>query len=365
MSDQTATTLAWGLSLQTTYCKQCDWRYLQPVDFAPRPCPHCFQANLSVVDESKNGSAPPPPELYLPFTASNESLTQNIERFAKGIWFAPGDLKAATLKTRLQRLYLPMWLVDGQVEATWQAETGFDYDAISHRDNFDQKQGGWTSQEITETRIRWEARVGRLRRTYHNVPAPALEEHFTLIKKLGQFNQRNSRPYQARAMGQALIRLPNRSTTDAWPDAVPAYQAAAAEECQTAAQADHLRGFRWSTHYHHKNWTLLLLPTFVTYYLDDDKQPQPVLIHGQTGQFSAPRRASMKRARMVALIIVAVAAVIFTISLILGAASLIAPPLLLFAALGAILAVLVGMMAVAPLIIAWQTNRTQKAASHR
>ena len=230
----------WGVNLELAICEACDWRYLLPPKLPVQQCLHCLKAELTPLEDEHIGnlSHDYPPELLLPFTVSTEALSQNIQRFAGGIWFAPGDLNPQNLKTRLRRVYLPMWLVDREVQAIWQAETGFNYDAVSHRDSFDDNQGGWHSEQITETRIRWEPRLGRLSRTYHNIPAPALEEHFALMRHLGQYNLEASQPFQSQAIDQTLVRLPDRSPTDAWSDAVPALQSAAARECQQAANGN-------------------------------------------------------------------------------------------------------------------------------
>ena len=188
---------SWNINLEAAICEHCDWSYLLPAGVLPVYCPHCFEAPLSsLAGQADSLSYSQPPELILPFTVSNEKLAQNIQHFAGGIWFAPGDLNPQNLKERLQRIYLPMWLVDSDVEATWQAEAGFNYDVVSHQDRFDENRGGWVSQQITETRIRWEPRLGRLRRIYHNTIAPALEEHIQFQRKLGQYNLKAARPYQ-------------------------------------------------------------------------------------------------------------------------------------------------------------------------
>jgi len=51
----------------------------------------------------------------------------------------------------------------------------FNYEVVSHQERFSQNQGGWNSQEVTETRVRWELRRGRLDRVYSNNPIAALE----------------------------------------------------------------------------------------------------------------------------------------------------------------------------------------------
>jgi hypothetical protein len=351
----------WGVNLNATYCEKCDWHLLLPADMTPPTCPNCHQAILTPLGDDREETAGSfVPELYLPFTAGADDLERNIQAFAGNIWFAPPDLKAATLKDRLQQLYLPVWLVDTDVNAIWQAETGFNYEAITHREQYSQSRAGWVSEELTETRVNWEPRVGQLQRTYHNVPAPALEEHQKLMQKLGRYGLENGQAYHAGVAKQAIIRLPNRAPADAWPDATPALQQDAAEECRQASGADHIREFKWNSKYHNQNWTLLLLPAYATYYLDDEQQAQPVFMHGQTGQLSAPRRASMKQARRMAIIIVAIAMVIFTVSLVIGLISFLVPLLFLVAGLGIVIAVMAGMLAIAPVMMVWQFNRSQK-----
>jgi len=351
----------WGVKLETAICEQCDWRYLLPPGLLPLHCPHCFEAMLVSLegqagDDLRRSHAP---ELMLPFTVSLTTLSWNIEEFAGNIWFAPGDLNPDNLRTRLQRLYLPMWLVDRQVQATWQAEAGFNYQVISHRESYNQNRGSWESQQVTETRVRWEPRVGRLTREYHNLAAPALEEHADLLRRLGPYNIEAAEPYQPQEMTHAIVRLPNRAPADAWPETVPALQTAAAQECQQATAADHIRDFRWAPAYQAQNWTLLLLPVYVSYYLDDDKNPQPIIMHGQSGQISGPRRASMRQAQRKALLIAGAAAIIFTLSLLVALISFFFPPLFLAAGIGLIIAIVIGLLAILPLVIVWQFNRSQ------
>jgi hypothetical protein len=345
MYNQNLTT-TWGVDLETAICEHCDWSYLLPAGLLPVYCPHCFHTLLtSLTGQVDDLLYSQPPELILPFTVSTEKLAQNIQTFARGIWFAPGDLNPQNLKERLQRIYLPMWLVDSDVQATWQGEAGFNYEVVSHRDQFVEKRGGWVSQQVTETRIRWEPRLGRLTRTYYNAVAPALEEHAQLQGKLGPSDLKAARPYHAQALT----------------DAFPSIRETAIEECRRASSADHFRQFRWKATYPNLNWTLLLLPVYVTYYLDDKKNPQPILIHGQTGQLSGPRRASMKQAQRTALIIVGVAIAIFILSLMMAIVSISVQRLFPAAVIGLIVALIIGLLALIPIVIAWQFNRTHQS----
>ena len=126
----------------------------------------------------------PPASRPVAQEATQEQILQGLHTFRASIPFAPADLNPRRLAGRLRRTYVPMWLVDGGVGAHWQAELGYDYDVVSYQDRFSDT-AGWESHEVTETRVRWEQRVGQLSRAYQNIPAPALEGFGLWRERLG------------------------------------------------------------------------------------------------------------------------------------------------------------------------------------
>jgi len=359
---------AWGFPLQLVACDLCGWGYLATGDLAKQQCPHCFKAELSPMENpqetlEQNLAYGYPPELVMPFTLTPEKLAANIQSFSQGIPYPPVDLKAESLSRRLQRIFIPVWLVDANVRADWQGEAGFNYEVVSHQEHYNEIQGGWKSQAVTETKVRWEPRRGKLDRTYPNNPVTALEGEIGLKMLLGQYQVQGAHAYTPETARQAFVRLPDRNPEDAWRELLPSLQSAAAEECRQAAKADHLRDFRWRSDFYHRNWTLLLLPLYMTHYLDDDNQPQPVYLNGQSGIASGDRRASPKRARRAGLFILAAAGLIILISLLLTLAGLMVTPLLAVGGIGLVIATLVGIAAIIPPAIAWQFNRSQKIGS--
>lgn len=352
---------AWGVSLHALRCPHCDWRYLAAPDAQTERCPHCCRADLVPLEmEAAHRPYHAPPELVLPATVDAGTLDRRIAAFAKGIPFAPRDLNPEALRARLRRLWLPMWLVDAEITAHWRAEVGFDYDVVSHQERYSDG-AGWQSRQVQETRVRWEPRVGRLQRRYDNVAAPALEEHAALEAKLGRYQHGDARAYAVEQVARSLVRLPDRPPEAAWPEAVPGFQQAAAEECRQAAQADHIQQFAWSPDYRGQRWTLLLLPIYATHYLDDEGQPQPVLIHGQSGQVVGTRRASMQRAQRVALTVAIIAAVVFALSLCVAVAGLTVPPLIILALVVGGVSLVGGTVgALYPIIVASRFNRKEE-----
>ena len=193
----------WQISLEHYECDRCHWRYLVTSEQAPARCPYCFYAPLTRV-EADTIELPDShqPELLLPYNVSSHKLDTGVENFAGGIPFRSHDLSAENLFERIERIYIPMWLVDSHVEANWQAEIGFDYQVVSHQDQYDQNRGGWRSRQIEETRVRWEPRLGHLERIYNNVIAPALEGDQEIKTKIGAFDTSKVLPYNAPAVAE-------------------------------------------------------------------------------------------------------------------------------------------------------------------
>ena len=303
----------WGQTLALAGCEACDWIYLLSPGKLSLTCPHCGRAALEAMDETEDSPIyTHPPELSLPFTVPQLALENQMKQFGN-IWLAPPDLRANNLVSRLQPIYMPMWLVDANVQAQWQADVGFNYQVVSHRER--NVNGRWQSQEVQKTKVRWEPRVGTLTRRYDNTVAPALEDHQEMMARLGQYDRRKAQPYQA--VDDALVRLPNRPPDDAWSEATAVLHDIAGDDCRRAANGDHVRDFKWSAAFAGQNWTQLLLPLYTTYYLDDDNQPQVLLVNGQTGALNGRQRASMKRAFRTAGIIAAVAVLLFLVGLVL------------------------------------------------
>lgn len=350
----------WG-NFPLKICDHCQARFLHLNTSAhgagsSQRCPQCFQSELVYQPfNSEIQSFDRPAELVIPFALSTAEIEQAVQRFSDGIPYPPEDLTGEQLRSRLNRIYLPMWLVDAQVNAKWQAEAGFNYFVVSHQERFSAQ--GWSSQPVEEQRVRWEPRLGRLQRTYQNIIVPALEDHRRMQDALGEFDHHKAQPFQTHLAQNITLRLPDRPPQEAWNEAKPTLQSLAADECRRAARADHLRRFVWRPEFSNPNWTLLLLPVYTTYYLDDEKRPQAVWINGQSGQISGQRRASSIRARRVALTWLIVAVICFLISLALAAASTFAPILLAFTALTFTCALLACIGVVVPLLRVWWFNR--------
>jgi hypothetical protein len=212
---------------------------------------------------------------------------------------------------------------------------------------------------VTETRVRWEPRVGRLQRHYDNVAIPALETHERWRSRLGRYDLSARKPYTARAIAYSTVRVPDRPPSSAWPDAESALGRRAAADCRAACAADHVRNWGQQAQYENVHWTQMLVPIYVTYY-GEGGETYPVWINGQSGRVYGPKVMSQAKANVASLVLGAAAALLFLAGALLAivGAVLVAPAVL--GVLLIILGVVVGLAAPIPALWAWLGNRKVK-----
>lgn len=306
---------AWKKDLDAAHCTNCGAHFLLPCGSHPAHCPDCNQAALTI---RPGGLADEifayPPEQVIPFQLQGAALEEVIQKFIAQIPFPPTELEHKGLNQRLVPLFMPMWLVDADTMAYWKTEAGYDYKVLSHQEYLNVN-NQWQTQEVREARVRWEPRLGRLKRDYRNVTVPAIGNSARLEEETGPFDLSAAQSYSPDFIQQMPVRLPDTTPKECWSETVAAFQRTAEEECRKACSADRLRQFRWKAQFTRLNWTLLLLPVYTVEYLDDAGQRQSIWINGQTGKISGLRQASVRSARRTGFIILTLAAIMLFLGL--------------------------------------------------
>jgi hypothetical protein len=354
---ESAATL-WGAALQPAGCPQCRQAHLVEAARLGQPCPNCARGHLAPQPASLR---PEPPELLVPFHKSRQDVRLVLTNFTKEVWLRPDDCDAEQMLQRAMPVYWPMWLVDCEVTGDWQAETGFDYQVKSSQESY--TGSGWSSQDIVETRIRWEPRAGQIDRHYDNIAVPAVSEHQHLTRHVGAYQLAQAAAYAPAQVAGAALRVPDLPPESAWPLAQANLDQAAGEECRQAAAAQHLRNFSLRAAYESLHWTQLLLPLYATYYTDDNGQRHPIYINGQTGTIGGVRLASQRKGWMWAGITLGVAAAVFVVALLVSALGMVFPPAIIIGVILGIAALGLACGAIVPAAWPWQWNRRQPDVS--
>jgi len=344
----------WGADLQPAGCPACREAFLIEAARLGQPCPNCARGALASQPALLR---PEPPEMILPFAKPRAELGSLFENFVKDVWIRPDDFEPQTLLKRAVPVFWPMWLVDGEVAGTWQAEMGYDYQVESAQESY--AGGGWSSRKVLETRIRWAPRAGQISRFYHNVVVPALDEQDKLLSLIGPAAWTHAKAYDAEQLRGAVVRVPDLPPESAWPLARERFDQVAAQDCQTAAGAQHARQFNLRAAYEKRHWTQILLPLYATYYTDDEGRAQPVLVNGATGQMGGRRLASQRKGQKYAALLSGLSALAFLFSLLMFAVGMLLPPVFVLGVLAILGAFALGLAALAPLVWPWQWNRRQ------
>lgn len=352
MSAAPASGSAWPGTLQPAGCAHCGLVHLVPPERLGQRCPACAQAVLTAQPAPVR---PEPPELALPFAVSPAQAGAALEAWARGVWLRPAELSGPLLQQRLVPTYVPMWLVDAEVQGAWSAQAGYAYAVASTNENF--QAGQWVTQHVQETRTRWEPRAGQVQRSYANIAAPALEDHTRLLARLGQFPLAAAQPFAPEAGPAAAVRTPSLTPEAAWPFARAHLDEAVAADLQAAAKAQQLEQTQLALTYRRPHWTQLLLPVYATAYQDEAGAWHAVQINAHTGQIAGVRRASQRLGWLWTGGIAAVALALFLVAALLTAVGAVFPPLLAVGGLLIIVSFAVGLASLFPAIWAWQFNR--------
>lgn len=344
----------WGLEYQPMGCSRCGYTFLADAAHFGKPCPVCGEGTLTVQSAFLRKESP---EMVLPLRQYKANLPALLGDFVKELVLAPPGFNLEVLTQRATLVYFPMWLVDSNVNGSWRAQMGFDYQVKSSQEQF--QNNSWHTREIVKNRIRWEERLGEIKRRYQNLVVPALREHAHLLKLVGGYRFEPAVAYKSEQIQGALVRIPDLQQSESWPLAQAELNRLAGQDCLLASGAQHIQHIAWQTSFEEQNWTQILLPLYCSFYKDDQGKIHPVWINGQTGTVGGVRIASQRKGWQVAGLFASAAIVVFLLAalcFLFGAAF---PPVMVLGGVFAILAFLGVGTAIIPAVWPWLWNRRE------
>ncbi|MCB2210155.1 hypothetical protein KQH62_04610 [bacterium] len=344
----------WDTGRQPVGCPQCKRTFLVLPKQLIMHCPLCHGAKLV---RQPVRMRPVEPEKMLPFRIMSGDLAKIFERVVNSIWIRPDDFNVENLHSRSVPIFWPLWLVDSDVKGHWQMEAGFDYQVESYQEVY--VGGDWNSRKKLEGRVRWEPRLGTVQTHVDNVSVPALEEHANRIQMTSEYELNSAQAFDPNRLGDALLEAPDLPPEDAWPLAKLSVNQAAGRVCQQAASAQYVRNFSIAADYQNLNWTQFLLPMYATYYIDDDGNPQTLIVNGVSGTVRGPRLASRKRGGKIGGILGIVAAGLFLLALLGFLLASLLPAAAVIGALLVLVSIGLGIGAVVTAVWPGQWNQKQ------
>jgi predicted RNA-binding Zn-ribbon protein involved in translation (DUF1610 family) len=136
----------WLAEKRSVQCRSCKAVSVFDPTRVGQRCEFCGSPELVDYEEIK---APIRPQSLLPFKVSEAAVREQIRRWYRSKWLAPGSLKSRALVDTVHGIYIPYWTFDASVVSPWQAEAGhYYYTTESYRDN----QGRMQSRQVQHTR---------------------------------------------------------------------------------------------------------------------------------------------------------------------------------------------------------------------
>lgn len=140
-------------------CSMCGADTTFPPNVSSMECPYCRN---SLVMEGGNNSTVLRPRAILPFKITEEEARIHFDRWLKGKWFLPGDLKRVRrLDDKLIGIYIPYWTFDSHTDTSYSGMRGTHYTVTVPVQQMVNGKMVQTTQTVVKTR--WTSVSGRVK----------------------------------------------------------------------------------------------------------------------------------------------------------------------------------------------------------
>jgi hypothetical protein len=170
----------WQTERRSVQCQSCKAVMVYDPQRVGQNCEFCGSPALVSYDEIK---APIRPQGVLPFRIDKNRVRDDIRRWWRSKWLAPGKLAKSALVDTVHSMYIPYWTFDARVHCPWDAEAGhYYYVTVNGRDS----KGRSVSRQ--ERRVRWEAASGAVDHAFDDEPVPGTQGlDLDLLRKVEPF----------------------------------------------------------------------------------------------------------------------------------------------------------------------------------
>lgn len=140
-------------------CRSCGAETTFPPNVSSIECPYC---NNSLIMEGGSNRKVMRPRALLPFKVTEQEARVHFEKWLKGKWFLPVDLKRARrIDERLVGIYIPYWTFDSRTDTEYNGQRGIHYTTTIPVQKMVNGKMVMTTQTVVKTR--WHHVSGRVK----------------------------------------------------------------------------------------------------------------------------------------------------------------------------------------------------------
>jgi hypothetical protein len=239
-------------------------------------CEFCGSPALVSYDEIKS---PIRPQGVLPFAIDTARVRDDIRRWWRSKWLAPGTLARTALVDTVHSVYIPYWTFDARVHCPWDAEAGhYYYVNVEGRDS--------KGRRIVrrERRVRWEPASGVVDHRFDDEPVPGSQGvPLDLLRQVEPFPTQEVVPYDTAFLSGHVVEHYRVVLVDAAKQARDQMHATLERLCGQQVPGDTYRHLRIHPQFSGQTFKHVLVPIWLLTYTYGRRAFQ-VVVNGSTGK---------------------------------------------------------------------------------
>lgn len=263
---------------RTVQCQSCRAIMTYEADRVGQNCEFCGSPALVAYDDIK---APVKPEGVLPFRIDRNRVRDDIRRWWRSKWLAPGRLAKTALVDTVKSVYIPYWTFDAGAHCPWDAEAGYYYYVdVEGRDS----KGNVVIRK--EQRVRWEHAAGVIDHVFDDDLVPGTTGVATeLLKQIEPFPTGECVPYDTAFLSGHVVEHYQVALTEAAQDSEAQMRAVLEQLCGRQVPGDTYRNLVIHPTFSGRTFKHLLVPIWLLVYMFGSKSYQ-VVVNGYTGRMA-------------------------------------------------------------------------------
>jgi predicted RNA-binding Zn-ribbon protein involved in translation (DUF1610 family) len=296
----------WQAERRSVQCQSCRAVMVFDAVRVGQNCEFCGSPALVDYQEIK---APIRPQGVLPFRVDASRVRDDIRRWWRSKWFAPGSLARAALVDTVRSIYIPYWTFDAQVHCPWDAEAGYHY--YVQVPGVDSK--GRPAMR-TEQRTRWEPASGIVDTFFDDEAVPGTHGlPLNLLRQIEPFPTADVVPYDTAFLSGYVVEHYQVVLLDAAQQAQDRMNARLEQLCGQQVPGDTYRNLSIHPDYSHRTFKHVLVPVWMLSY-NYGARAFRVVVNGYTGTIAGEYPKSFWKIFLLVLAAVLAAIVIASLS---------------------------------------------------
>jgi hypothetical protein len=263
---------------RSVQCQSCRAIMVYDAARVGQNCEFCGSPALVAYEQIKS---PIRPEGLLPFRIDRNRVRDDIRRWWRSKWLAPGRLAKAALVDTVHSLYIPYWTFDARAHCPWDAEAGhYYYVNVEGRDS----KGNRVVRQ--EQRVRWEAASGVVDHTFDDelVPGTTGVAH-DLLKQVEPFPTVEIVPYDTAFLSGHVVEHYQVALTEAAGNSEEQMRAILEQLAAQQVPGDTHRNLVIHPTVSGRTFKHVLVPIWLLIYTFGSK-PYQVVVNGYTGRIA-------------------------------------------------------------------------------